>query len=91
MRYIGVNTPTLAGMEGETLGPAEVRPGDPVPLDPKERPWPRIEVRWMYPYLPGVRELPGTTFVTREYADALKPLRGYTKPYREALPYRADA
>ena len=72
VRYIGAQTPALAGMEGEVRG----RRG-------KER----VLVWWVVPSLPGVSRfgLPGDTFETAEQSTSLRALRGYSKPFREGI------
>ena len=72
VRYIGAQTPALAGMEGEVRG-----------WRGKER----VLVWWVVPSLPGASRfgLPGDTFETAEPAASLRTLRGYSKPFRDGI------
>lgn len=72
VRYIGAQTPALAGMEGEVLGYPNAE---------------RTLVRWVVPSHPGASRfgLPGDTFDTTERAESLRTLRGYTKPFRDGI------
>jgi len=72
VRYIGAQTPALAGMEGSVIA------------QPSEG---RAAVRWVVPSLPSVSRfgLPGDTFETAEPSTSLRTLRGYSKPFRDGI------